>query len=238
MRLKLIVCKVLQREAYYCAARSKNTVDVCLIEQGLHNEPDKLREVLREELKNTTDIKGKQYDGALLGYGLCSNGIIGLSAAVPIIVPRGHDCITLLLGSKDRYQEYFDTHKGIYWYSPGWIDTDTQPGKDRYEYHLREYTEKYGADNAQYLMEMEQGWMTEYKRAAYVGWDFCDEEDYKEYTKRSAEYLKWDYDELKGDSGLMQKMMDGDWDEKEFLVVEPGKKIAEDLTNPGIMKAE
>lgn len=238
MRLKLIVCKVLQREAYLCASKSKNTIDVCLIEQGLHNEPDKLRETLQAELQNTTDIQGNEYDASLLGYGLCSNGIIGLNSKIPIIVPRGHDCITLLLGSKERYQQYFDTHKGIYWYSPGWIDTNTQPGKDRYEKLLREYTEKYGADNAEYLMQMEQGWMNEYQRATYVGWGTCDEKDYKQYSKDCATYLNWQYDEIKGDPGLMQRMLDGDWNENEFLKVNPGQKIAEDLTNKGIIKAE
>ena len=29
-RLQLIVCKVLQREAYFCAARSRNVVDIVL----------------------------------------------------------------------------------------------------------------------------------------------------------------------------------------------------------------
>ena len=33
MRLQFITCKVLQREAYYCAARSKNVVDVVLMDK-------------------------------------------------------------------------------------------------------------------------------------------------------------------------------------------------------------
>ncbi len=43
MRLQFIVCKVLQNEAYLCAARSKNVVDIVLMQQGLHDVPDKLR---------------------------------------------------------------------------------------------------------------------------------------------------------------------------------------------------
>ena len=39
MRLKFIVCKAIQREAYYCASRSTNIVDVIITPQGLHNEP-------------------------------------------------------------------------------------------------------------------------------------------------------------------------------------------------------
>lgn len=237
-RLQLIACKVLQREAYACAARSKNVVDVVLMPQGLHNEPDRLRTEVQKALACTTDIQGRRYDASLLGYGLCSNGVVGLSAEIPVVIPRGHDCITLLLGSKERYQEYFDTHRGVYWYSPGWIEAGTQPGKERYEKLLEEYTRKYGEDNAQYLLELEQTWMKEYEWAAYVDWGLADSGDYKVFTRDCAAFLKWNYDELGGDAGLMQRFVDGLWNDEEFLVVQPGQRIAEDVTSRGIIKAQ
>ncbi|MHC4521205.1 MAG: DUF1638 domain-containing protein, partial [Planctomycetota bacterium] len=61
---------------------------------------------------------------------------------------------------------------------------------------------------------------------------------YKAYTKQCADYLSWDYDELSGDPGLMQRFVDGQWNTDEFLVVEPGRCIAEDVTNEGIVRAE
>jgi hypothetical protein len=238
MRLQFITCKVMQREAYFCASRSKNVVDIVLMPQGLHDEPDKLRTEVQKALDNVHDIQGRTYDASLLGYGLCSNGIVGLSAKIPVVVPRGHDCITLLLGSKDRYQEYFDSHRGVYWYSAGWIESGKQPGRERYERTLKEYQDKYGDDNAQYLMEVEQNWMREYEWATFIDWGLVDPGTYREYTKRCAEYLGWNYDELKGNPTLMQKLVDGQWDDGEFLVVQPGRKIKENLTNDGIMKAE
>jgi hypothetical protein len=238
LRLLLVACKVMQREAYLCAAQTRNIVDVHLMAQGLHNEPDKLREEVRKAIETTTDIQDKPYDAILLGYGLCSNGIIGLSAKIPLVVPRGHDCITLLLGSKERYQEYFDTHRGIYWYSPGWVESGWQPCKERFDKLMVEYKEKYGADNAEYLLEMENGWLKEYSFATYIDSGLACDEGHKEFTKAAAEHLKWDYDELKGDMSLMQRLCDGVWDDGEFLVLKPGETIAEDLTNPGIIKAE
>ena len=237
MKLKFIACKVMQREAYLCAARSKNIIDIVFLQQGLHNEPDKLRAEVQNALDLTQDYQGDEYDALLLGYGLCSNGIVGLSAKIPIIVPRGHDCITLLLGSKEKYREYFDSHRGVYWYSPGWIDTGSQPGKERFDKTLKEYIEKYGDDNAQFLMEAEQNWMKEYNWATYIDWNFPNSENEKSYTKQCAEFLGWKYDELKGDSGLMQRLFDGKWSDNEFLIVKPGQKIGEDLTNDGIIKA-
>jgi hypothetical protein len=237
MRLQFIVCKVLQREAYLCAGRSTNIVDIVLMPQGLHNEPDKLRSELQKTLRQTADIRGDPYDATLLGYGLCSNGLVGLECSIPMVVPRAHDCITLLLGAKETYKGYFDTHAGIYWYSAGWIEHSLQPGKERFEKTRREYVEKYGEDNAQYLMEMEQKWMTEYSWATYIDWNLPMSDQYRQYTRECAEYLKWNYDEVKGNSCLIQKLVDGKWDDSAFLVVQPGQKIAADVNCPGIIKA-
>lgn len=235
-RFKCITCKVLQREVYFCASHSRNIVDVWLMPQGLHNEPDRLRIEVQKAIHEIQDIQSNSYDAILLAYGLCSNGIVGLNSRIPLVVPRGHDCITLLLGSKDEYRQYFDSHKGVYWYSPGWIESETMPGKDRFEKTLAQYTEKYGKENAEYLMEMQEGWMKEYEWATYVHWPQFDDSQYVEYSKQCARFMKWKFDKVEGKSGLIQRMMDGIWDEKDFLVLPPGKTIAEDLTSPGLIK--
>ena len=239
MRLKFITCKVLQKEAYRCAAQSVNVVDIVLMPQGLHNTPDVLRSEVQKELNKIVDISDRPYDVMLLGYGLCSNGIAGLTSPIPVVAPRGHDCMTLLLGSKERYQEYFDGHRGgVYWYSSGWIETGTMPGPQRCERLLAEYSEKYGPDNARYLVEMEQTWMKEYQWAVYIDWGLPGSDGQKAYTRACAEYLGWRYDEIQGSDDLMQRLVDGQWDDKDFLVAPPGHVIVEDLTCPHLIRAE
>lgn len=238
MRLKFILCKVMQREAYLCASQSRNVVDIVLMPQGLHDTPQILRQQVQAELDKTRDAAGKTYDAMLLGYGLCSNGIAGLRCQIPIVVARGHDCMTLLLGSRTRYQDYFDRHKGVYWYSVGWIENVLMPGQERCEKMLAEYTDKYGADNAQYLMDMEQTWIKEYRRATFIDWDLPGSDEARDYTRKCAEYLHWEFDEIKGDRGLMQRLVDGQWCESDFLAAPPGCVICDDLTEPHLMKAE
>ncbi len=238
MRLQFVICKVIQREAYLCASRSPNTIDIVTMPQGLHNTPEKLRSEVQRSLDTTADVQGRPYDAFLLGYGLCSNGIVGLSAKIPIVVPRGHDCITLLLGSKEKYKQYFDSHRGTYWFSPGWIDTDSQPGKERHERTLRQYIEKYGHDNAKFLMETEQSWLKEYNWATYIDWGFANAEKEKQFTKDAAAFLNWNYDKIEGDPSLLQRLLDGQWNESDFLIVKPGQEISEDLTTDQIIKAD
>jgi hypothetical protein len=238
MRLKLILCKVLQREAYLCASRCCNIVDIVLMPQGLHDTPDILRQQVQKELDTTHDASGKPYDAILLGYGLCSNGIVGLKSTIPVVVARGHDCMTLLLGSRKRYRDYFDSHKGIYWYSVGWIENAPMPGRRRYEQLLREYTEKYGAENAGYLLEVEQSWIKEYKRATFIDWHLPGSEEAKAFTKECAAAMHWEYDELEGDSGLLQRLVDGDWSADDFLAITPGQTICDDLTSEQIIEAQ
>ena len=80
--------------------------------------------------------------------------------------------------------------------------------------------------------------MNEYNWAVYIDGAFANSQQDKEYTKSCADFLGWKYEELKGDPALMHKLLEGQWNEDEFLIVKPGQKINEDLTNEGLIKAE
>ena len=238
MRLACIYCDVLFRECCLAASRSHATVDLIQLPQGLHNCPADLRARVQYEIDrlekgpevvhapNTTALPAPHYDAILLGYALCSNGVVGLSSQrLPLVIPRGHDCITLLLGSKEKYRAYFDSHHGIYWYSAGWIERTLQPGRERYERTLQHYRELYGDDNAEYLMEMEQNWYKEYQWATFINWDLPSAERDRQFTRECADYLGWQYDELQGDPRLLLDFLDGAWDDQRFQIVQPGECI-------------
>lgn len=250
MHLKVIACNVLRREIFACAARSPHQVDVVILPQGLHDQPDLLRQsiqraidaplVLHPRSHGTSDLVAAErpYDAVLLGYALCSNGAAGLLARqCPVVIPRAHDCLTLLLGARQRYQDYFDKYPGTYWYSSGWIETCLVPGRLRYDQELACYTEKYGADNARYLMEMQAEWLRNYRRAAYIDWGFPSRASDKALTRRCAAELKWEYDELPGDAGLLQRLVDGVWRDDDFLVLQPGEQSLADPAGSQILKA-
>jgi len=218
----VIACHVLWREICHFASLSPRTHQFTFLKQGLHNEPD----TLRREVQAAIDRVDGRAEAILIGYGLCSNGLVGIRARTTrLVVMRGHDCITFLLGSKERYREYFDTHPGTYWYSPGWIDTSTQPGKERYERVLKHYVETYGAENAEFLMKASENWMEMYNNAAYVDLGFGDFEHYRAFTRECAKWLGWKCDFLRGDPRLLRDFLAGNWNDEDFLVVEPGETI-------------
>jgi hypothetical protein len=210
------------REICHYAALSSNGFRLEFLSWGLHTEPDQLRVALQRSI----DATEEGFDAILLGYGLCSNGLEGIVARnTRLVITRGHDCMTCLLGSKERYSEYFDANPGTYWYTPGWIENHLSPGQERYEKTYRQYVEQFGEDNAQYLMEMEQDWFRKYTTAAYVDLGVGDTKEHEAYTQRCADWLKWRFDRLEGDAGLIVRLLNGEWDDQEFLVVEPGHMI-------------
>jgi hypothetical protein len=235
LKLKVIACDVLNREISYLCSQSACLTDVTFLHQGLHNTPDKLRTQLQQEIDRANQgfpynyyDTAPDFDYILIGYGLCSNGIVGISSSkIPLALPRGHDCATLLLGSAQKYAACFQNHPGTYWFSAGWIERGWQPSELKYQALYREYLQKYGADNAAYLLETEEHWMKDYQNAAFIHWNCLPNLDYyRKFTKESAAYLGWNYLEFNGDQTLLQKMLNGEFNDTEVLVVPPGKKIA------------
>ena len=250
LKLKAIACDVLRREVSWLSSLSPCYVDVTFLPQGLHRTPDKLRVMLTDEIEKANQGFENShfgelafYDYIVLAYGLCDNSIVNVSSSgAPLVVPRAHDCITLLLGSKDRYSELFYRNPGTYWYSRGWIECTLQPGEDRYKKTRDKYAEKYGEDNADYLMEMEQSWYKNYERAFFINWEeLGNTEFYRSYTRECADYLKWKYEETRGNPLLMEKLLSGIFDEDEVLVVPPGMSISasfDDTIIKSVLKKE
>jgi hypothetical protein len=220
--MAVITCAVLEMEIGHFAAGMEHIVHIETLEQGLHNDPPRLRQELQQAIDRVERQTSAQ--AILLGYGLCSRGTEGVRAArCQLVIPRAHDCITLLLGCKQRYAEYVERCPGTYWYSPGWNKHHTPPGPERYEQLHRQYCEKYGEDNAQYLMETEQHWFSTYDRATYVDLGVGATIEDVEYTRQCAKWLGWEFDRQAGDPRLLTAMLQGYWDRQRFVVVPPGQ---------------
>ncbi len=234
MRLKLIACKALYREFSLISASSENYIDVTYLRQVFHDTPQILQKTLQAEIDLIDEASdshsaaprlGLDFDAIVIGYGLCSNAVLGLSSKkYPIVIPRTDDCIGLLLGSYERYKEIFDEKSGNYWYTPGWIESAAVPSEEYDRALLAEYIEKYDEDDAQYLMSMEHS-ISHYTDFSYIEWKRLNLPSCKEYAQQAAEHFGVNFNVVDGNEDFLTALLSGNWDER-FLIVPPGKKVA------------
>lgn len=219
-----IVCEVMELEVRHFAAMAPRLKHVEIMEYGLHNEPQRLRRELQHAIDRVE--QREDLDAIALVYGLCSRGTEGISARrCTLVIPRAHDCITLLLGCRRRYADYVARFPGTYWYSPGWNAKHIPPGEDRYNRMYREYCGKYGQEVAEYLMEEQQRWFRTYSRATYVELGVGATPEDIAYTQQCARWLGWTYDYQRGDPKLLADLLAGNWDEDRFVVLPPGRGL-------------
>ena len=240
MKNLAIVCDVMKNEFIKYGAAEENNLDCVFMEQHLHNTPDLMRVKLQEAIDNA----GKSYDKILLGYGLCSNGVVGLkSDNSEILIPKVDDCISLFLGSKKRYLEEFKKDPATYYLCKGWIEYGGDPYRGYLVWTNQEnkipadwirqkeiYGRRYDTEMAKFLfIEM----MKNYNQITLIDNDDI-EEIHMQYTKNMVAFMSGMLDReinlkiLKGSSEFLEKLVKCRFDKDNFLKIEPGSKILQE----------
>ena len=96
--------------------------------------------------------------------------------------------------------------------------------------------EKYGEDNARFLMEFQNQWVDNYTTAAYIKMPISPPAQVEAEARKAADSHGWEFEVIQGDDRLIQALIDGDWGEEEFLIVPPGQSISPS-NDPSILKA-
>jgi hypothetical protein len=231
MRLKLISCEVFHRELSYCSALSEHTIDFEFTDKDAHDRSDYLRNLLQDRI-DATDESQIDYDAILLGFGLCGNSIAGIKAGnTRIVVPRAHDCCTLFLGSKELFEKHFRENPSMPFSSTGYLERGTTymrestleeslPADETY----RKYVEQYGEENARYLMETLHT-SPHQDRLVFIDVPELSHLGYAEKCRLQAEADGRTFVCLTGSLRLFRKLTDGDWDDEDFLILEPGEAL-------------
>ena len=235
MRLQLILCDMLMLPAETLAADSPHEIVMSDLSASLHVEPLPLRDRIQEEI-DRIEAEDPDVDAILLGYGLCGGATGGLtSKRVPLVLPRAHDCVTIFLGSRERYMREQESAPGTYWFTEdnvkrgnafmGWLlgDSERSEGmKSTYE----EYVEKYGVENADYLMEALGEWQQHYSRGAFLETGMAPDDVAKERAQQETQNRGWRFETVLSDLGIIERLLEGEWNE-DFLVIQPGETVAQ-----------
>jgi hypothetical protein len=233
LRLKLIACNVFQREACLCLVDTPHAVDVEFLELGEHVRSSGLREKLQARL-DAAEAMPVPYDAILLLYGLCGNATVGLKAGkAPLVLPRAHDCATVLLGSKESFQTHFQDNPSRPFGSVGYME--------RGEYFLRtgdgapalvvggdvyaSYVEEFGEENAKFIWESMHPQQAD-NTAIFINIPETANLGHAEIFREKAEAEGKTFLRLEGNLSLIRRLIHGHWDPADFLTVPPGETIA------------
>lgn len=215
----LVACQVMEPEIE-SVRKGQNGLDVIYIEQSLHRTPQKMA----DKVQKMIDRAAEYADRIVLGYGLCSNGIVGVQAGKQgLVVPKCHDCIAFFLGSPIAYQEDFNSRPGTYYLTPGWI----AERKDPLGIIQNDYEPRFGRETAEWVMREE---LKHYTHIVLIDTGVSVLEPLRQIAMENAGFFNLEYRELKaGDLEYFQKLLKGPYPNTEFLQLKPGEKVTQEM---------
>jgi hypothetical protein len=184
-----------------------------MLEAGLHINPEKLKKKLQQSI----DFSEPGAEIILLGYGLCSLAVVGLvSEKRTLIIPRVDDCTALFLGSAAEYTRQLSSVPGSIYMSRGWIEAGTPL------FDSGDMVKRYGEEKARSLL---QGMFKSYTRLVFIDTGISESEIYRVQSKSTAEQLNLRYEEIRGSSSIIVKLLYGPWDNG-FIIAPPGRAVS------------
>ncbi len=212
----VIACRVIRAELEALRTSRTTDVEVHYLDQNLHRTPDRMPAIIQAEIDAAAEYAAE----IILGYGLCSNGVVGVRAAnQPIYIPRVHDCISLLLGSRGIYQKAFSGRPGTYYLTPGWMAEE----KDPLGMMENEYAPKMGRETAEWGIREE---LKHYTHIVFINTGAGDIDFLRDRARKNAAFLKKEFEEVAGSMDYFQKILFGPNEPPDFVCIPPGEKIA------------
>ncbi len=210
----VVACGVFKAEMDFLISQG-DKVEVIYLQQNLHRSPHLMPSLVQEKVDEASAYAAQ----IVLGYGLCSNGIVGVRAPrQELIVARAHDCVALLLGSIQEYNRLRRIRPGTYYLTQGWI----QKKKDPLGMMENEYIPKMGREMAEWGAREE---LKHYSHFMFIDTGVGNKEYCKKRTRENARFFGKQYVEVQGDLSYLRRLLFGPYDRASFFLFQPGEKI-------------
>jgi nucleotide-binding universal stress UspA family protein len=195
------------------AEGATDKVDCSTLDAQLHINPERLKVALREAVAEA-DKPGATI---VLGYGLCSNAVIGLKTEhATLVVPKVDDCIAMLLGSNAAFAEQSLQACGTYYLAKSYIEEcDTI---------LSEHdalVERRGAERAEKMMRL---MLKHYTRVVLIDTGRHDMTPYRERVNEFARRFDLEVEDVAGTTRIVDALVEGGWGD-DFVVAPPGHEL-------------
>jgi hypothetical protein len=214
----LIACRIMEPEVEELR-RGSGDLEVHYLDQGLHRTPQRMLGIVQEKI----DSVETEASDLVLGYGLCSKGIVGVKCRqARLVIPRCHDCITLFLGSRDIYLQRLKKQPGTYYLTPGWI----REKKDPLGIVEEEYMPRLGRELAVWGMREE---MKNYSHIAFIDTGTGECGPLRCRARENAVFFHKIFEDIQGHSGFLERLIYGPHLEPDFIMLDPGAEIRMDM---------
>ena len=214
----IIACRVMQPELE-CIRDQDSGVDIRYLDQGLHRTPDKMAPLVQEQIDEAAPFAER----IVLGYGLCSNGIVGVTTGKQgLIVPRCHDCIAFFLGSPSMYKKAFEKRPGTYYLTPGWVAEK----KDPLGIVEEDYMSRYDRETAMWVMEEE---LKHYTHIVLIDAGVEDLGPLRERAMENARGFRKEYEEIQGSLEYFSNIVHGPYTDQFFLNINPYEAVTQKI---------
>ena len=216
-KMAVVACDIIRLELE--AAAAGRDVLLRFLPYSLHSFPSEMSGKINE---GVGEVVAEGAETLRLGYGLCSNGVVGVDTqGTPLIMPRCHDCIAMLLGSPKRYFEMFRKHKGTYFLTEGWIRNNADPLSS---VEIK-YIPRLGEKKAFRGMSLE---LANYKAFCFVDNGVGDRGKVKARTLENCKAFGKEYMEVESDIEYFKSLIDGPHAEDAFISLAGGEPILND----------
>lgn len=208
MKRCVIACETVRDELELVLSKTGGKDDLCWIESGLHNFPDRLHARIQETLD-----RAEGYDTVLMCFGMCGNAMKNIRTnSFRLVIPKVEDCISLLFGS-DQKRRDFSGENAAYFLTAGWMRGERNLWAE-YQHSVKRFGEAKAKQIADRMY-------ASYRTLALLDTGAYPAECLMKETEKIEHTLGLVRMQVKGTLSLLEELLQDSWDPEKFYIVEP-----------------